>query len=150
MITIVYNNSNVTLYRIPINSHQTKIFALPHQSDPQTLQSLINFFNHTTTNQTISSTVASTLIQTTNQCHTQNVLLIIDSLIILFLLFIFLIYMQRHQYRQSHKYDQPTLSVINDNKKNNDHRIHVHDNDSTDIDDDNDDDNEKGITMVSE
>jgi len=142
MITVVYNNSNVTLYRIPINRHQTQIFALPHQSDPQALQVLINFFNHTTT-------VASTIIQTTKQCHTQNVLLIIGSLMILFLflLCIVLIYLQRHQYFRSYEHYQPTLCVFNDSDKNNDHSIHFHDHDSVDMDDD---DSEKGKTMVSE
>jgi hypothetical protein len=131
MITIVYNNSDITLYRIPIRGNQTLIFSLHHRSDPQALQTVIDYFNHTTvpTNQTSLSHVASTIFQWTDQCHTPNILLMIGSLIILFLflflLFIFLIYIKRHRCCPSNQRYQSAVCVIDDkNHKLNNHETH--------------------------
>ncbi len=116
MITIVYNNSNVTLYRIPINNKETKIFELSHRSNPEALQILIDWFNKTTINQTNSSNVIiPNIVSTaTTKCYEQNFLLMISGLLVLFFVFlcIFLIYRRRHH--QIHQSDQPSICVIDD------------------------------------
>ncbi len=159
MITIVYNNSNTTIYRIPINNYQTKIFVLPHRSDPQSLQLLIDLFN-----QTNSPPVISTTLPTTINCHEQNFLLFIIGLLVLFFLIFFfflfklLIYRQQHRYHCNLQHNQSPVCVTDDHsmtknldKKSIDNNNDGNDDDNDDDDDDDDDDNggEKEKTMVS-
>jgi len=146
MITIAYNDSNVTLYRIPINGNETKVFTLLHQSDPRALQTLINWFNHTINNET--------MISTTNKCYGPNFFLIIGGLVAFFVLVlalsIFFMYRQRPRHHWNYRNKQRSvICVTDDNSKTNissRHLTNYNSDDDNDNGNDNQSDEKEGVS----
>ena len=164
MITIVFNNSNVTLYRIPIHNNQTKVFAVPHRSDIQAVQMLIDWFNQSTTMTTIThhTPVSSTVpvfLPVTNKCYVQNIYLIITGVLTVLLLLFFVLFLffngrqRKHRYHLAKQYNQSSVCVIDmpdnetDNHGTNSKDTNESKNDANTADDSMDETKEEGVSQ---
>jgi len=140
MISIVYHDVNITLYRIPLYGNETSIFSIHNRPDPQSLQFVIDAFNYTTIkNNTMLPIVTSNITPIIQQCQIQNLSLIICLTIIFMFILMTIIHTCLQRFCKHHKYSKTHVCVVDEHMSTEDH----------DDDDDDDDNNEMDKEIVS-
>ena len=89
MASVIFNRTNTTVYRIPVNTTHRRLLYLPIRPAAKKLQILIDIFNHTLTKQSSSSSLISKLMGIDDD-DWHNIILILGFTIIIVLLLLML------------------------------------------------------------
>jgi len=90
MVSVVYNDTNITIFRLPFNKTYEQVFSLPHRPNLETIQNLIDFFNRTARKIACPPAIQTntTTMIAVNKNHLYLIVLIMALLIVLLFLVI--------------------------------------------------------------